>query len=215
MLSNFFFDEDPNHFKMAMSHVTEQFAKEWYNQKVDPTSEDRDPKHAQINRKHIPIIWSTIDRNERPIHRVTFKHYTDGRFKLRNNMRTIYQKNKKRVSLKHHKTLQDAEKHMYSDIYNYLHPIATTPAQRKQKNQNKERAKRANARTMGDEQVRRTQFQLLMEDLKKNKEGRENQRGKLRPRKRKYLHKKSEACPSKKQKNQVERTIQTKKEKVN
>ena len=70
-----FFGETPNHFKMAMSHVTEQFAKKWYNQEVDPTSEDRDPKHAKINRTHVPTIVKSFDRNKRPIHRVTFIYY--------------------------------------------------------------------------------------------------------------------------------------------
>lgn len=67
---------------MAMSHVTEQFAKKWYNQEVDPTSEDRDPKHTKINRTHVPTIVKSFDRNKRPTFRVSFKHYTDGRFKL-------------------------------------------------------------------------------------------------------------------------------------
>lgn len=110
-------DEEPNHFKMAMSHVTEQFAEEWYNRIVDPSSKDRDPKHAKINRKHIPTIVKSFDRNKRPTFRVSFKHYPNGRFKLdKKQHTTIYQKKCKRVRLREHETLQDAEKHMYSDI---------------------------------------------------------------------------------------------------
>lgn len=210
---------------MAMSHeINEQSAEEWYKQTVDLYSKDRDPKHAKINRKEIPLIKVSTNRYGREIYRVTFKYYANARFKSRNKKQTLYQKKYKILGLREHETYQDAEKHMYSDIYNYLHKGAASPAQRKRKNQDKERAKRANARTMrGDEQafrrLRRCELELLKETWKQSKESRENQRGKLRPsncnRKRKSPPEKSELCPSKKQKlNKVERIIQTKKETV-
>ena len=55
-------------------------------------------------------------------------------------------------------TLQDAEKHLYSDIYNYLYPLATSPVERKQHLEDKERSERAKKRitTRDEQQVRRT-----------------------------------------------------------
>ena len=116
-------------------------------------SKDRDPKHAKINRKEIPLIKVSTNRYGREIYRVTFKYYANARFKSRNKKQTLYQKEYKILGLREHETYQDAEKHMYSDIYNYLHKGAASPVERKRKNQDKERAKRANARTKRDEQA--------------------------------------------------------------
>ena len=55
-----------------MSHITEQFAEDWYKQEVDPSSKDRDPMLAKINRKQIPKIGKGYDRNKRTVYRVNF-----------------------------------------------------------------------------------------------------------------------------------------------
>ena len=181
-----------NHFKMAMSHaITENFAKSWYEQKVDPNSEHKDPMHAKIDRNVLPKISERRDRMGRPTFRVRFKYFKNGRFKSGKDHGQIYQKKSEWRNLKPHETRHDAKTHMYYDIYMYLHRRPSPPpAEQKRKRQVKERELRLEERELKKDpklraKRRSTNFQLLMQDVREFNKKCLNQREKLRLRKRK------------------------------